>query len=786
MALARVLVGKELRSRWRGLVIVGLLAAVWATAAMTAIEGARRTASVVDRFQRVTGASDATFTIEGDDTATELFAALSAAPEVAAVDSLWSAASGLGFDRGLWVGLIVGTEGVWGREFDRPVVVSGRTADPTNAEEVTVTQAMADLFDVEVGDRIALPTWDHDEWEAWHEQRGQYPPFNGPLLDVAVVGIVEIADGLGVAPEDQLIVVATPALFERWGAQIGANNRTIVVTFHDPEFAPSVLAQRLTASLGEPVSSVSDEQAYADNLRDATGALTLGLVVLAIAVLVAGGLVLGLAVTREVRRAGVAYEPLRALGATPWQRIGVLAIPIATVGAAAALVAITAAAFASALFPLGPARVAEPHRGIWLDAPVLAGGVLLVVFMVTTSVLCQLRPHRVVSRASASGGRITVLRNLGPATVVGVANAVGSRRARSTIAVAVVTIAGLTAAAWFERSMDDLGDSPQRWGYTWSSAPEVDVPGSEYYELIGSLAGNTDVSRVSFLDSIAVVVADEPVNLSTTVARHGLLIAPVVLTGRLPVATFEIAVGERTARQLHLEIGDRVRAEAAFAGSSEFTVVGIVVPPYTGTAGDPGVGVYANMVTFDQLNPPPTAIVRNLLIQYAAGVDPQAVEADLSALGFRFEARSHARPPRSIANLVGVTVIVKWLLVFFLIQGLLATMLAAARQGTASARDRQILRTLGFTSRDILRAVSIEAAVVIAIGLGLGLTLGLVAGYQAWELTTGDLGVVDSLSSPSPIVLSVVALALVGAVSVSLTVSRAAAGRGRSFRSLRS
>ncbi|MEQ1873400.1 MAG: ABC transporter permease [Ilumatobacteraceae bacterium] len=784
MALARVLVRKELRARWRGLILLGLLAAVWAAVAMTAIAGARRTASVVDRFQRVTAASDAQFVIEGDDTAAELLESLRAAPEVSAVDSLWSASSGFGFDRGLWVNLVVGIENVWGQEFDRPIVVRGRLADPSNPTEVMISPEVVDFFDVDVGDRMALPMWDHDEWEAWMQTRGKYPEFNGPLLEVVVVGVVERAEGLGSAAGDALLISATPALFERWGAEIGANNRYIPVTFHDRDFDPAILAQRLTDSLGVPVNVSSDEEMYAGNLRDSTRALTMGLVVLAIAVLVAGGLVLGLAVAREVRRASTPYEALRALGATPRQRISVLTTPIAIAGIAAAAIAIVTAGFASALFPLGSARAAEPNRGVWLDAPVLAGGSLVAVFMVVISVACQLRPVRAVSRSSThTGWRPSFLRNLGPTALVGVVNAVGSRRARASIVVAVVTITALSAAAWFERSMDDLGKSPDKWGYTWSSSPEFNVAGgSQSDELLRQLAANNDVGSVSVLNTTVIGVDGEPVGLSTIVGYDSELIEPVVLAGRLPTSTFEIAVGEATAERLKVGIGDQVRIDSPFAPSLDCIVVGVVVPPYRGTGADVGAGIYTNAMTFARLDHPFDTIVAVLLIEYEPGVDAQAVEADLTDLGFRFEARSRPRQPRAIANIVGALVVVRWLLVFFVVQGLLATLLAAARRGTARSRDRVILRTLGFSRNDTLRATAIETVTIIAIALVVGVSLGLLAGYQAWHLTTADLGVVDSMSSALLVVVGIAGLAIFGAGGLSLTVSRAVADRGSSFR----
>ena len=131
---------------------------------------------MVNRFQTATLASDATYGIPDDFDGQALHRALVAHPAVLAADVQWSAGTGLAYDRGIFVDIIAGTTGVWGRSFDRPIVLGGRLADPGNPDEVMVTSATADLLGIGMGDDLDIPTWDKTEWDAWQKVHGAYPP----------------------------------------------------------------------------------------------------------------------------------------------------------------------------------------------------------------------------------------------------------------------------------------------------------------------------------------------------------------------------------------------------------------------------------------------------------------------------------------------------------------------------------------------------------------------------------------------------------------------------------
>ena len=763
--LARMVLARELRHRWRPLVLLGVLATLWATVTMSAVAGARRTASVVDRFQRETLAYDAYFLGPDDFDAVDLYRALLARPEVLTADLKWAAGTGLAYDRGIFVNMSAGETGVWGRDIDRPIVLRGRTADPSNPDEVMVTTATADLLDIEPGDHLDIPTWDKTEWEAWLKVRGDYPPFNGPLVHVVVVGVVRIAWDLEAMQESGLFVLTTPAFVARWSSAIGLNSRSVVVAFRDPDLDPATLVEPLTASLGKTVTMVSANDAYVSHAGDAAGALTAGLLVLAVAAGLTGALLVGFAVAREMRRSADRYQPLGALGATPRQRALAASAPIAVVAIATSLVAVVAAGAASTFFPVGPARSAEPTRGVWLDLPILAAGALVVVFlMLAVAVSVSVRSagarsvdRKAVTRFTAALGRV------GPAAMVGQMNALGSRERRSTLVAAAMTFLGLTSTAWFAHSLHDLERSPQRWGYTWSSSPESGFGPGKFDAAVASTLADPDVAGVGLLYAQSAIVAGRQVDISTFVSIGGVSVRPHVLSGRLPVSSREIALGRRTAKTLGVGIGDTVWIDSLAFGQSAWNVVGMIVPPTLLSTTNPGDGAFTLPVSHAELFEAPT--VNLLAITYRPGADVRSLEDRLKVdPGWKFGARSHARQPGAIATITGVSVLLPWLAGFFLVLGFGATTLAAVRRGTPRGRDVRILRALGFTPRDIRRCSLAEALTIAGVGVLVGVPAGLLVGRQAWKLTTDDLGVVAT--QPVPVLVVLGAAGVAGFVAV--------------------
>ena len=85
-----------------------------------------------------------------------------------------------------------------------------------------------------------------------------------------------------------------------------------------------------------------------------------------------------------------------------------------------------------------------------------------------------------------------------------------------------------------------------------------------------------------------------------------------------------------------------------------------------------------------------------------------------------------------------------------------------------SVRDRRrelaILRSLGFSGRDLRATVMWQAVTTITVGLVIGMPLGLIGGRFAWESFARQLGVVPQ----TDISLAWLGVVIVGSLAVAL------------------
>lgn len=144
----------ELRCRWRSLVVLVLLIAVSTATVLTAVAGARRGDTALDRLLAQT--LPATAAVLPNEPGFD-WAAVRRLPQVAALATF----PVTGFD----------VEGIppedFGSDFpsgdpemrssvERPVVLAGRLADPARSDEAVVTPAFVDSYGKGVGDTVTV------------------------------------------------------------------------------------------------------------------------------------------------------------------------------------------------------------------------------------------------------------------------------------------------------------------------------------------------------------------------------------------------------------------------------------------------------------------------------------------------------------------------------------------------------------------------------------------------------------------------------------------------------
>jgi len=95
----------------------------------------------------------------------------------------------------------------------------------------------------------------------------------------------------------------------------------------------------------------------------------------------------------------------------------------------------------------------------------------------------------------------------------------------------------------------------------------------------------------------------------------------------------------------------------------------------------------------------------------------------------------------------------------YLIAALFAAAAAAALAQTLvtstrrRARELAILKTLGFTRRQVFATVAWQATTIASIGLLIGLPLGIAIGRFAWNVFADNLGVVSEVVTPPGLIL---------------------------------
>jgi hypothetical protein len=367
-----------------------------------------------------------------------------------------------------------------------------------------------------------------------------------------------------------------------------------------------------------------------------------------------------------------------------------------------------------------------------------------------------------------------------PEVAVGVGEAVTWRRSSIlTWATSTVAFAALVAALVFGTSLTRLIASPTAYGWPWDLA---NMTGSGYGgvaidTVTASLDGDSRIKgwtalgltqgiNVDGVAEPAVILFDSPTD------------SDVVLTaGRLPRSADEVALGSRSAAERSVGVGDHVSITGDGLRHDRATVTGIVVLPSIGPLqadrATPGRGVLFPDDAFE------TDVASNLLtfvgIDTADGVDAAELRSDLDDDFWAWEFYDRPRPladpirppeitnagsirtlPTLVGALVGVATAV----------GFGSAMLFAAR---ARRHDLAVLRTLGFSDRQLRRSLRVQSVLTALITCGLGTICGVIVGRFAWRQFASELGVVPDpyvpLALTVGVMLGAATLGLVAAVA---------------------
>jgi ABC-type antimicrobial peptide transport system permease subunit len=689
-------------------------------------------------------------------------------------------------------GVEVSVDGGFGTSVDRFKVLAGRMFRPGRADEVVIDPQLAG-YGLRPGSTLRLimaPTG-----------AGGTPVYGrAAQLRLRVAGVVVFGNQIvPVSPGDHFPELAlTPAFYRSHQGRLFpvGDDEALVRLRPGANLAAfarraAELARRYPRTQGVQVINLADQQAKVEQaIRPQADALALFAALASLAVLVVIGQLLG----RQLIAGAGDYPVLSALGAGRRQLFWLAMLRAGVVCAAGACVAVVAAVAASALMPIGPARLAEPDPGVQVNLGVLGLG-LVAIAILPVLVIAPAAWH-----AAGAGGRrgsgqpepaarsrlAAVLAGLGgaPTAAMGARMAFEPGRGRSAVPVrsaltgTAVAVAAVVAALVFGASLARLVDTPRLYGQNWTLGLSLgfgSVPASGPRGVAPVLAGVPGVAAYAGGNWGPISVDGQQVAAVGIRPLHRSVFL-TLLDGVPPASRSQIVLGARTLLRLGKQVGGFVSVQPApGARPARMRIVGEAIFPSFGVGIGTPTGLGDGAAVFAPLIPPDTAggCSRDCYDFYLIRFRPGTPRTDISALGSRFisaltaagcpagtcQALTAAQPA-AISNYsrVRATPMVLGGLLALLAVALIAqALLATIRR---RRRDFAVVKTLGFRRWQVSAAVAWQATALTAAALLAGLPLGVAGGRWAWALFAGSVGVGSGATVPLSAVLLTIPVAL--------------------------
>jgi hypothetical protein len=804
-------------SRWGSYLSVALLVALVGGVSMAALAGARRTQSAFPTYLAATKASDLELQAEGlqsgTSNLTDELARLPRMAHVAEAPSLLivplapngrpepSAVSGVLSNEMNAVGSIGGQY----FDQDRVAVVKGRMANPRSTSEMMASTLAAHLAGWHVGERVEFAAYSLRTARA----SGFDPETSKPFFRFAVtlVGLVVFASQVVNDDVDRYpaLLVMTPALTQRlqaseaypmYGLRLEHGNRDVSAVEREIiGLLPrgTVYNFHLTSVAEGEVERATKPETIALGVFGAIAALV---------TLVIGGQ----AVSRGLWTERDDLDVMRALGSGPLTLAWSAMLGLLGAVLTGALLAVGVAVGLSPLAPLGRVRQVDPSPGIAFDWAVLGTGFLVIVVGLgaLTVVLAYRRVWRSGQRQQghpAEHGSRLVNAAAGtglPAPLVaGLRFSLERGTGRSAVPVrsallgAVLAVAVVVTTLTFASGLRTLVSQPPLYGWNWDYA--ISSPGGNDVPPAAQKLLDRDpyVSGWAGYSYANVQVDGQtvPVLLSQTKAAVG----PTILSGHALENKGQVVVGAATLTALHKRLGDTVMVSygspkdaPVYVPPTPLVIVGTATLPAVGNSDalhtSMGTGVMvANDIeppAFRQLlespdpnlNGPTLAVVRLRAgapaaaglasLQRIANAATKVMNADPQGVGDTYEVLGVQRPAEIVNyQSTGATpAVLATGLAAGAVVALGLTLVASVRR---RRRDLAMLKTLGFTRRQLAATVAWQASVVGVTGIVVGVPVGIALGRWLWDTFAQAIYAVPDASVPVGEIVLVAISALV-------------------------
>jgi hypothetical protein len=794
--------------------LIGLTGGV----AMGSLAAARRTQSSFAAFLASTRPSDLSLSAYAPDLTKKLerlpgVQAVESANESVNVFPLGPAGTAI-FPAAYRSGEVAPVGSIDGEYFgqDRAAVTAGRMANPGAADEFVATAQAARRLGWHVGEVIPMGVYTNAQISADTFGTATVKPRR--RLNMRLTGIVVLNNGVVLDEVDRLpaFVLFTPALtrplstglrYAQYGLRLRDGTRGVPAVERE---IVAALPPGTTYSFH--VTSVVQGQVDRTVRPDAIALAVFGVIAMLAALLIAVQII-----ARQLQSGAEDLAVLRALGAGPMMITGDGLLGILGAVVAGSLLAAGVALALSPLSPIGPVRPVYPSPGFAVDVTVLGSGLLVLIGGIgaaTVSLAYRQASGRGQDGHSRRAARGSAIARMAAASGAPVSAVAGTRLAlepgrgrtavpvRSALLGSVLAVLIAAATLTFGSGLSTLVSHPALYGWTWNYALS-----SSYHvppQAVALLHHDPEVAAASGVSYANAQLDGQTVPI--ILASRNAQVTPPMLAGHPVDAPNQIVLGAATLAQLHKQVGDTVTASygaladaPVYIPPTRLLIVGSATLPAIGTAQtlhtSMGTGAIILVGTeppafqrflrspYRALNGPQTVLVR-----FRAGVSPAAGLASLQRIARAARKTIAALPNKAQAAGESLQILpVQYpaeienyrtigAMPVLLAGGLAAgAVIALGLTITASVRRRRrelaLLKTLGFTQRQLAACVAWQSTVVGVLGVIAGIPLGIVVGRWLWILFAREIYAVPRPTVPGlPLVLvSLGALVLANVVA---------------------
>ena len=770
----------ELRRRGLAWFAAALLIGIAGTAVLGAFAGARRTASVITRSAGSSDAEDLSFgpDTEGTPPAWSQVDQLAAVAEVSTAHGLVALRLDHGRPDEDWLNSITAfpTDDRWLRTIGRPQMLAGRLPNPGRPEELFVNETMARREHLRVGQRLQLIVLTGPELEAARSPE-DLPP--GRRLEVVIVGIGRLRDEAIRDPSDPQLAPA--AVFT---AAASARFSELHPVNWDGKFVRLRHGSRDVASFERQVRALVPGVAVTFAERKSADARARRSMQPYVIALIAFGALAALAslaiISQMLGRQQAAQRSdrrvLHAMGFTG-ARFGILgAIEGAVIGATGAALAVGGAIAISPLTPIGPLRRLEPSPGTSVDPLVLGVGAAVIILLVLARLAMSgsrtpapagvARTNRVVDRVAQ---RLPVPVGSGLRLATDSGRGTRAIPLRSTMLGLCTALAAITATVVFSADLANFVATPRLYGWSWDA-------------LVAPDDGNRTLPATSAAVHSEPKIAHAAAGRFGQVASRGTTIAALgidgppnvaIVRGRGPTHDDEVALGITSLNALDASVGDHISMRGP-GGARPFLVTGVAVFPRLAPypAAEPtglGIGAAFTRAGLARLVPDSQDSFMLVNLRGREPVTPAARHA-LQARVFDKVRSGQVLGPQRPNDVTSYDRLERTPLALAALLAVLA-LATAAHVLISSVRRRRadlaVLKTLGFTRRQVATTVAAQATTMIGLAVIIAMPLGVVLGRWCWSATARWLGIPEVHTIPyrSLLVITVAAVFLANLIA---------------------